>query len=71
MVITIAEHACSDVLKRVLKAAEYIVCKHFLRNMNTAITYVKTKVYLENLKTCLQPWVCDPHDLYGDQALLL
>ena len=40
--------------------------------MNTAITYhnVKTKTYLESLKTCLQPYVCDPFDLYRDQALL-
>ena len=69
IVVTIAEHACDHVLKRVLKLLIYRV-QYVLWNMNTCdhYNYVKTNAYLESLKTCSQPCACDPYDLYEDQA---
>ena len=30
---------------------------------------MKNKAYAKSLKTCSQTRACDPHNLYGDQAL--
>ena len=66
MVITIAEHACDHVLKRVSKLLIfrlqiYLVKHEYLRSLQLC----EDQGIHGKLKDCvLQPCSCDPYDLY-------
>ena len=67
-IVTVAEYACDDAPKKILKLSTSISCKRSVLVIITTI-YMETKPCLKGLKTCLQASACDPYDLYGDQAL--
>ena len=61
IVVTVAEHACNDASKRILKLSIYPL-QIFLENSNSCDHRNKmgTKPYLDILKTCSQTSACDP-----------
>ena len=65
IVITIAEHACDHVLKRVLKLSAYRFQIFFVKYEYLRSLQLLTKAYGGSLKK----HACNPYNLYGDQAL--
>ena len=72
MLIPIAEYACDDALKRILKLAKYrlqivrLEDQYFLFLIITTIK-IPSHIYKAE-KTCSQTCACDLYDLYGDKA---
>ena len=72
MLIPIAEHACDDASKGILKLAKYrvqIFCLEDQYFLFLIITTIKIPSHICKAdKTCSQTCACDLYDLYGDNA---
>ena len=76
IVVTIPEHASDVAPKRILRQLIHRL-QMFLENRNMNViacdhhNYVKTKDQgiVKSLKMSLQPCVCHPYNLHGDQTL--
>ena len=71
IVVTIAQHACDRVLKRVLKLSSYRLQTFLVKYWHLqSLQLCEDQGINGKLKnTCSQTRVCYPCDLYGDQAL--
>ena len=66
----VAEHACDDASKRILKPSTYrlqifLVKDQYLRSL---LPHGDQIISGQLEKHVLKPYACDPYDLYGDHA---
>ena len=70
--IVVAEHACDDASKKIIKPSTYRLQIFLVRDqyLPSLLLHGEQAIAGQLKKTCSQAYACDPYDLYGDQALV-